>query len=158
LYLKCKENDVVDCIDKLNLDLSHIFNWLCFSKLALNVSKTKAMIVTYKANFSIPNAVIINNQAIEFVDNIKYLGVFIDSNLSFSKHYEHVLKKLNSKYYVLKRCANKLNFDTKKLYVSSLVLTHFHYCPSILFLLTEGQLNEFQKVKSIHAPNSKREF
>ena len=69
-----------------------------------------------------------------------------------SQHFESVLKKLNSNFYVLKRSEeHKLNFESKKLYVSSLVMPHFNYCASVLFLLCESQIIDFQKVMNRYA-------
>jgi hypothetical protein len=146
LYLKCNIDDIDNCIETFNSDLTRLFNWLCFSKLALNTSKTKAMILSSRRNFTVTKQLTLNNEPIEFVQSIKYLGVTIDSSLTFFSHYESILRKLNAKYFVFKRCEPKLNFVSKKLYVNSIVMPHLHYCSSILFLFNEGQLNELQKV------------
>jgi hypothetical protein len=146
LYMKCKAEDIDSSIDLFNSDLNSLFNWLCFSKLAINTSKTKAMIISSRKNFAVMNHLKVNNIDIEFVQTMKYLGIIIDSSLSFCNHYESLLKKLNVKYFVFKRCNPKLNFESKKLYVNSIVLPHLHYCPTILFLLNDSQINELQKV------------
>ena len=146
IYITCKPNELSSTIDLLNEDLSCINKWLCYSKLSLNVSKSKAMLITNNKSISMPKAIVLNNQEIEVVSDIKYLGVIVDSHLTFDSHFDYILKKLNSKFYVMKRCEHKLNFDSKKLYVSSLVNSHFNYCASILFLLKDTQIDEFQKV------------
>ena len=146
IYIACKPEDLNTSIDLLNHDLSRIYKWLCYSKLTLNVEKSKAMLITSNKSLSMPRSIVINNEEIEMVSEFKYLGVTIDSSLSFSQHSVNILKKLNSKFYVLKRTEQKLNFESKKLYVSSLVMSHFHYCSTVLFLLNNTQLNDFQKV------------
>ena len=146
IYITCKPNELNTSIDLLNHDLSRIFEWLCYSKLTLNVSKSKAMLIASNKSLFMPRSIFINEQEVEQVTEFKYLGIIVDSNLSFAKHAEYTLKKLNAKFYVLKRAEKKLNFESKKLYVSSLVMSHFNYCASVLFLLSDSQLSEFQKV------------
>lgn len=109
------------------------------------------MLITSNKSLVMPRLVYINEQEIDIVTEFKYLGVIIDSNLSFANNAQSVIKKLNSKFYVLKRTEQKLNFESKKLYVSSLVMPHLNYCATILFLLNDSQLNEIQKVMNRYA-------
>lgn len=147
VFIECDANNLEDAIHYLNSDLSKIFEWLCFSKLSLNVSKTKAMIISTKKVAPVTLANIeINGTPIELVESMKYLGVIIDRNLSFQQHHEDILKKLNKKFYVFKRCESKLTYESKKIFVRSLILSHFNYCSTISFLLNDTQLDEFQKV------------
>ena len=146
IYITCKPSELSTYIDLLNDDLSRVFKWLCYSKLTINVKKSKVMLITNNKSLSLPKPIIINDQEIEPVFDFKYLGVIVDSSLTFTNHFEYILKKLNAKFYVLKRCEHKLDFQSKKLYVSSLVYSHFNYCATVLFLLKDTQINELQKV------------
>lgn len=151
IYITCKASEMQTSIDLLNDDLSRIFEWLCYSKLALNISKTKAMLITNNKSLVLSHPIYLNSQEIEVVSEFKYLGIIVDRNLSFTQHFESILKKLNSKFYVLKRSEQKLNYESKKLYVSSLVMSHFNYCASILFLLSDSQIDDMQKVINRYA-------
>ena len=151
IYITCKPDELSATIDLLNEDLSSVFKWLCYSKLSLNVSKSKSMFITCNKTVTIPKPIVINDQEIEVVSEFKYLGIVVDSTLSFTNHFEYIQKKLNAKFFVLKRCEHKLNLDSKKLYVSSLVNAHFHYCASILFLLNDTQISELQKIMNRYA-------
>lgn len=151
IYIACKANELEATIALLNYDLKLIYEWLCYSKLALNVNKSKAMLISSNKSLVLSHPIYLNEQAIEIVSEFKYLGIIVDSNMLFIQHFESVLKKLNSKFYVLKRSEHKLNFESKKLYVSSLVMPHFNYCASVLFLLNDTQINDFQKVMNRYA-------
>jgi hypothetical protein len=61
------------------------------SKLVLNIAKTKAMIIGTCIS---PPDIMINNDKIEFVREMKYLGVLIDDKLSFKSNTNHVIKKM----------------------------------------------------------------
>ena len=43
------------------------------------------------------------NEAVEQVDNFKYLGTILDKNLSFSAHVDSVCKKANQRVYLLRK-------------------------------------------------------
>lgn len=147
IYIECSPDKINETISHLNSDLSKIYDWLCFSKLLLNIAKMKAMIISSKQSVPAQTSYIqINNDPIEFVDSIKYLGVILDKKLSFQDQHSDILKKLNKKFYVFKRCESKLNDESKKIFVQSLIFSHFNYCSTISFLFTETQINDFQKV------------
>ena len=68
-----------------NTELSKIINWMTSNKLTLNHSKSKFLIITKKCRSTSIN-IHINNYSIEQVDSIEYLGITIDSKLSWNKH------------------------------------------------------------------------
>ena len=147
IYIECDPENLDEAISRLNSDLHKIYEWLCYAKLSLNISKTKAMIVSNKK--TLPKStlnILINNEAVELVDSIKYLGIIIDRKLSFKEQQEDMLKKLNKKFYVFKRCEGKLNEESKKIFVQSLIFSHFNYCPTISFLFSDSQIDDFQKI------------
>ena len=147
IYIECDPEKADETIARLNADLKKIFDWLCFSKLSINVEKTKAMVINKRRSVPILSSnVQINDQKIEMVDSIKYLGIIIDSGLTFQEQHETMLRKLNKKFFLFKRCEPKMNYESKKLFVQSLVFSHFNYCSSISFLFNDTQIDDFQKI------------
>ena len=63
------------------------------NKLAINRDKCYA--ISFGATNETPE-IKFHNYNIEFVDNIKYLGVYIDSKLSFKSHLEKIVRRMNS--------------------------------------------------------------
>ena len=63
------------------------------NKLAINRDKCKAL--SFGATNETPE-IKIYDYSIEFVDHIKYLGVYIDSKLSFKSHIEKIISRTNS--------------------------------------------------------------
>ena len=147
-------NNIEDGIKAMNKDLSKIYDWTCANKLSLNVTKTKAMIIAsrskkyaeicekYKCDFKI------NDQPIELVDEIKLLGIMIDQHLTFEPHVEYLSRKMLKKFYVLKRCDSRLNCYSKILFYKSLIAPHIDYCSTVLFLLSDPQINDLQKIQN----------
>lgn len=138
-------------INDVNEDINLLTRWLGENKLQLNVKKTKAMLITTKTIHrkieNIPNLVI-NNEKIEWVGEIKYLGVIFDKHLKFSKHYEYLIKKVGKKIGFLSRVSGCLSTVTKITVYNTIIKPHFHYCGTILFLLNDSQIKTLQKLQN----------
>ena len=88
--------------------LSALNLWLKVNKLSLNVTKTELMIFGSRQKlYAVADNHCINlnteGKIIKRVDHAKSLGLYIDKNLSWSKHIEEVSKKILSGIGALKR-------------------------------------------------------
>ena len=75
--------------------MDKLVNWLNSNCLALNVLKTNFVLFSAKNKPLNPVTIIINGQAIEQNDYVKYLGVLIDSKLSFKQHIIGITKQIS---------------------------------------------------------------
>jgi hypothetical protein len=141
-------DNLEDAIEKINEDLKILYDWINYNNLALNINKTKYMIITRKHLNAENVDVKIGGVEIERVPELKYLGVIIDEKLSFSAHLKYIKKKLNVKLAMFRKMSFKLDFSTKVLLYKSLIGPHFDYCSSILFSLSDSQMNELQKIQN----------
>ena len=66
----------------MRYDVRKIHEWLKMNKLKLNLSKTKIMEVNMNSNEMFK----INDNIIEKVELIKYLGFIIDRKLNLNEH------------------------------------------------------------------------
>ena len=67
-----------------------------------------------------------NTETLEQKSVIKYLGVYIDSKLSWTNQVDHVLKKLATHSFVIWQLRSKVSVDLLKLYYFS----YIHSCLS----------------------------
>ena len=115
---------------QINAELTKIVDWLTVNKLSLNIKKTKMMIFCSKQRIlkstEIPN-VIINHIPIERVTYFKFLGVIIDSNLTWSHHINHISNKLSRICGVLSRLKHYVPVLILKIIYNSLFLSHLNY-------------------------------
>ena len=88
------ENINVLC-NKLNEELECIREWLCCNKLSLNACKTNYTIFTPRNKTVHDIDVKIHGVHIERVYATKFLGVIIDSKLTWKPHVEYICKKLS---------------------------------------------------------------
>ncbi|KFM76701.1 RNA-directed DNA polymerase from mobile element jockey, partial [Stegodyphus mimosarum] len=75
--------------------LNHLEKWLISWKIAVNSEKSKAIIFRKgQTNFTLPRPLLVDVE-IDWVDEVKYLGVILDKKLTFQKHRRETLKKIN---------------------------------------------------------------
>ena len=114
--LYCNLEDFVDCDTEtaINRELQKINLWLLRNKLTLNVDKTKFMI--FHKRKKVPNlSIALNNIAITKVDTFNYLGILLDSNLSWKSHTDMLVLKISTLIGVL--------HSVKKYFPKSILLT-----------------------------------
>lgn len=64
-------------------------------KIRINVAKTDLIIFTHK--LKVPKFTVkMFNQALKLTDNVKYLGLTLNTKLSFTKHVKQILRKANA--------------------------------------------------------------
>ena len=80
----------------LNLELNVLDGWLKYKKLALNINKTKYMIISNKNNQE-QLCISINQEQIANTSELKYLGIIIDNKLTFGPHIDNVIAKVAKK-------------------------------------------------------------
>jgi hypothetical protein len=103
-------------------------------KLKLNESKTEAILFTNKRSTCYTNPIIINNKAIPWAPQVKYLGLIMDSKLTWSKHIKHISNKTNiaiSILYPLINRHSKLSSHNKLTIYKSIIRPIISYgCPA----------------------------
>ena len=117
----------------INNEINKVYDWLCSNKLSLNVSKTKYMCFhTSNKTVTYPKLKI-NNVTIDRVNDFKFLGLIISSNLKWNKHINHISIKVSKVIGIMFRLRTILPSDVLQTLYNSLIMPHFHYC-----LLTWG--------------------
>uniref|UniRef100_A0A4W5Q9E1 Reverse transcriptase domain-containing protein n=1 Tax=Hucho hucho TaxID=62062 RepID=A0A4W5Q9E1_9TELE len=120
---------------KLTTAMDQITNWLNRSCLQLNVDKTVGMFFT-KRQCNIVSNITISGQNISIVPQVKYLGVIIDSNLSFKAHIKKVCNRVKFSLANFRYIRNALTFNAAKLFMDAMIVSHLTYC-----LTSWGQTN-----------------
>lgn len=133
----------------MNEDLKRISDWLKKNKLMLNTKKTNFMIVTRKnLNETIIPPVKIDNDIIERVSRVKYLGIHLDDKLTLKEQAEKSTKNAASKTNMLCRISKNLTFDTKKVIFNSIVLPAFQYCSTIYLGNNKEEIGQMQIIQN----------
>ena len=87
---------------------------------------------------TLPMPFVIDSNELDYVTQIKLLGVIIDNSLSFKAHIQEICRKVNAKVLIL-RCIRKLipSDIMIKLY-KAFILPHFEYASSLFIGLSMG--------------------
>ena len=112
-------------------EMKLIDRWLVSNKLSINIEKTKVMLFsTPNLNVGGKHSLSIRNKQIDQVNSLKFLGVFIHNNLSWSLYMKYLISKLRSCYDVVCKIKSLVNEDSLLLLYHSLINSHLQYCIS----------------------------
>ena len=118
-------------VERINVELSAVHVWLSRNRLSLNISKTFAMIFTRRGHaVGNGNPISLNSINVKIRNEGKYLGVIIDSNLSFGSHIGSVCGKVAKTAGVLFKLSR---------YVPTYVLVDLYYSlvyPCLIYCIT----------------------
>jgi len=92
-----------DCVSLINNNLLCVSEWLNCNKIMINVSKTKYMLYSYRGKCEFDSQIRIGDEIIQQTDSVKFLGVYLDNNLTFKHHILNVSGKISRNLGVLCR-------------------------------------------------------
>jgi len=135
--------DLPSLITKVNSEFQKVINYFNYNRLALHKEKTKFMLFFKKQNTPTPNVVFnynvpgtANDQNLIFLmkcvndeheQKIKFLGVFIDPQLTFKDHIKYVNQKLATGLFFLRSVKHILNEKALKYLYYALVHCNIIY-------------------------------
>uniref|UniRef100_A0A8C6V2B9 Reverse transcriptase domain-containing protein n=1 Tax=Neogobius melanostomus TaxID=47308 RepID=A0A8C6V2B9_9GOBI len=125
IYTDGKDHEQV--ATKLSKAMDKISIWLNDSCLTLNVSKTATMFFSTKPNKKTYPLITVKGEKIENVNEFRYLGIFLDSRLSFKKHIKKVCHTIKYNLFTFKSIRNSLTIQGAKTYFNAMILPHLLY-------------------------------
>ena len=136
----------VSAVEKMNYGLTKIDEWLQANRLSLNISKTSYMIFSDLKMLPEINLQI-RGESITKVNKAKFLGIYIDQNLSFKTHTDHLRVKLSQAIGSIRRISYLLPDRIRLNLYYSLIYSHLSY--GILAWGRSSVANE-NRIASIH--------
>ena len=108
--LTASAKNIDELLLKINKEPPNIYDWLCANKLTLNLRKTKYLIFQpcQKVDYKILPPLSIAGQCLEQVSKIKYLGIYIDSHLSWHDHIDYVCDKVSKSINIMTKIKSYL--------------------------------------------------
>lgn len=101
--------------------------WCDKNRLIVNIAKSQYIFFRNKLRHTDFNRVGTNNSKFEFAREVRFLGVVVDSCLTWKGHIEYIAGKLNSAYYAITSLKNKFNVQTLMSVYYALVYPHLSY-------------------------------
>ena len=118
----------------VNDELRKVVEWLTVNKLSLNSKKTNFVIFhpyQKRIDYNIDIQVFDNRKneyfSLELKDYVKYLGVMIDSHLSWRYHVNHVALKISRNIGIISRLRHVVPLKTLNSIYNSLIFPYLSY-------------------------------
>lgn len=137
--------DLNDVARKINHDLGKLSTWSNINLLAINPSKTKAVLFAKNNNNITPPQLFQQDEPIQFFDRVTNLGVIITSQLKWEAHINVQCGKIYGTLKQLNLATKHFHTSTKLKLFKSLLLPHFVYGDSLFANTSVGLLNKFRR-------------
>ena len=121
--------DINNLYNTINQELEGIALWLSVNKLSLNTNKTH--FIVFKTNKrELPNnmRIKINGLQIQQVKYTKFLGLYIDDELSRKYHINQVSTKISKITGIMSRARHYLSLKSLTTIYNAMVYTYLTYC------------------------------
>ena len=89
----------------------------------------------------------LNNEKCWECDNVKLLGIDIDSNLTFNNYVSSICTKAGRKLPALRRILSILNLQQKRVLMKSFINSQFNYCPLVWMFYSRYLNNKIKKLQ-----------
>ena len=126
-------------------DLNSLMDWFRANKLTLNLDKT--VWVLFKSKTKTKELTLdIGTYRLHNSEIVKFLGVWIDDKMTWTKHVSTLMVKLKQNMYLLKLSNKFLTKETKKLIYYAHIYSHLTY--GILIwenMINQDTMNKIQK-------------
>lgn len=129
--------------EQIKNDLETYSTWLKGQKFIMNLTKTNYIIFNPKRKLNIDINLGDKYCSIKRVKCTKYLGVFIDENLSWEQHIDNLKKKIVPMIGAFRRCP-KFPVQISKIVYNAHVLSKIRSSILIWSICCENYLNEIQ--------------
>ena len=116
-----------ELINIMNTEIIKILDWLALNKLSLNVSKTHFMFFRRKrSKIMVKSNLIIKGEIIDMVEQTKFLGIVIDSSLTFLAHIQYIKGKIARGLGII--CKARKYFLKRMTLYNAFIHPYFAYC------------------------------
>ena len=137
------------CTENMQRDLIIIAQWCQSNKLSLNIKKTKCMLFgsSVRLKRTRQPKLYINNTSVDFVHQYKYLGVILDSHLTFIKHLNNIIKITAHKINLLSKVRQYLTEFASITIYKTMILPYFDFGDILFINSSKKQLNKLDHLQ-----------
>ena len=144
-----KPDEVARVVKNLENCCSKIKEWMLFNRLKLNDDKTEVILLgpEERRNSINLDSIKVGDSDISIVNNVRNLGLYLDSNLSMSSHVNYIVKCC---YYHLRRLGQirkLLSKEAANAIAVASILSRLDYCNSCLWGINLQDIDRLQKIQ-----------
>ena len=146
-------------LDSLNVQLqsletcsNDIICWYKLNRLSCNPEKTQYIHFSSKFKTVTPTlSMSIDGHDIKPVDSVRNIGVILDYNLSMKKHVTNLCSSASFALRRIKSISKYLDRNKLERLVHAFISSEIDYCNSILYDLTNKEINKIQRIQNASA-------
>ena len=141
-------HDVLTLYNTMNQELKEGTAWLTANKLSLNINKTNFII--FKSNrkkLKHKTNVIINEHIIDQVKYAKFLGIYIDEELSWKYHINHIASKISKMTGIMAKARYHLTSKILLTLYHTMIYPYLNYCNIIWGSTYPTRLHSIYKIQ-----------
>lgn len=149
VYIGFSSKNAIEALEQLTTCLSHVQLWMADNLLKLNPDKTEFILFgtkTQRESISHLLPLTVMGESLNPTDIVKSLGVYLDSNLSLSRHVSAVTSACF--YHIRDLCRIKRYIDKSALLLlaNALVRSRLDYCNSLFQTISRKDKTRLQRV------------
>ncbi|XP_055299783.1 uncharacterized protein LOC129567161 [Sitodiplosis mosellana] len=143
------EADPVTLKRHMESDFELLIEWYNRNGFTLNTKKTKVMLFNGE-NIDLQINLMIRDKAIEFVDNYKYMGVYLQNNLEWDVHINKIITEISAVSVAIKKIGSSINEKLSFIMYQELVYWRLAFMASVYGTFsTKVQLNRLQAAQDM---------
>jgi len=129
--LSFQNQHLLNLTNMVNAELIEFAEWSFSNRLSMNVEKNNYMMFTTRPVPDVPSPIILNGCHLIPADDVIFLGVTIDSNLSFKIHISNVCSKVAKSIGVMHKMKEYLPRHCLEMLYYSLIYPYILYCVTV---------------------------
>ena len=133
--------NIYSMVEIMNCELAKLVLWLKSNRLSLNIKKTKFMVFSNRPLMLDDLIVTICNERIEQVTYIKFLGVIIDSKLTWEFHIKYVKGKISKAIGLLCKVRRYLTKSCLVTLYYTFLFPYLNYCIEVFGSAAQYHIN-----------------
>ena len=142
-------SDAKDTPDELKSSLEHdaknVTDWYDENGMKANTDKYQG--ITFGGKPDRPMSFTVKGITVECKDEVKLLGVHIDSGLTFSKQISVICQKAGQQTGAIMRLSTIIGMEVKLSIYRAFILSNFNYCPVVWMLCGQGNIKKMEHIQ-----------
>ena len=136
-------------LEKLSLALEELNRWSTTNKITINQTKSKVVLFgARKGMIEHTSGPKLGEMRLDIAQNYKYLGLVLDTNLTYSDCVKDILKKVAHKIWLLAKLKNYISNKTATLLYKTMVLPYFDYADIVYHAAPAPMLMKLQRMQN----------
>jgi hypothetical protein len=133
--------------------LVSVRDWMSRNRLKMNDEKTEFILFGNHVQLNKCNtcSIKVGEAEVNKSNSIKYLGVWLDSEMKMVNHIKEKCKVASLNLYNIRKIRKHLSIKSCKQLVQSLVMTHLDYSNALLFGLPQKSIASLQRIQNMAA-------